>query len=165
MTPTIANLIAALRHELERYKEMVALLERQQAQIAARSADDVQKSVGLVRQLGLAMQRAHAHREECRAHLAQTLQRPRQTTFAELIPSLPGDCRQIVSDLVKQNNELLARIQQRARQNHLRLARSIELIQNLVGSLFPSRITRTYNGRGNMSVRRLAPRSFYEAVG
>jgi hypothetical protein len=67
--------------------------------------------------------------------------------------------------LVRKNNELLARVRQRARQNHLRLSRSIELIQGLINSLFPSRVSRIYNGRGAMKLRRLSPRSFYEAIG
>ncbi len=39
--------------------------------------------------------------------------------------------------LVQENNELLVRVQQRARQNHLLLLRSLELMQKLINSLFP----------------------------
>jgi flagellar biosynthesis/type III secretory pathway chaperone len=66
---------------------------------------------------------------------------------------------------VDENNELLTRIQQRARQNHLLLSRSLELMQGLMDSLLPSREVRVYNGRGNMQVHAPADRSFYQGVG
>jgi flagellar biosynthesis/type III secretory pathway chaperone len=144
---------------------MVLLLERQQQQIAARSADEVFQSIGPVKRQGLAIQKARSHREECRVQLAQTLNRTKESSFAELIPMLPEDCQTLLCSLVRQNNELLVRMRQRARQNHLHLSRSIELMQGLINSLFPSRVSRTYNGQGNMKMRRLAPRSFYEAIG
>jgi flagellar biosynthesis/type III secretory pathway chaperone len=165
MTENIANLVSALRQELEQYGEMVVLLERQQQQIGARCADEVYQSIGPVKRQGLAIQKARSHREECRAQLAQTLQRARDASFAELISLLPADCQPLLCGLVRENNELLARVRQRARQNHLCLSRSIELMQALLNSLFPSRISRIYNGQGTMKLRRLSPRSFYEATG
>jgi flagellar biosynthesis/type III secretory pathway chaperone len=165
MTEHIANLVSALRQELEQYGEMAALLERQQQQIGARCAEEVYQSIGPVKRQGLAIQQARSHREECRAQLAQALHRARESSFAELISLLPEDCRPLLCSLVRKNNELLARVRQRARQNHLRLSRSIELMQGLINSLFPSRISRIYNGRGTMKLRHLAPRSSYEAIG
>src|SRR5208282_4954242 len=164
MTEDIANLVSALRQELEQYGEMVVLLERQQQQIGARCADEVYQSIGPVKRQGLAIQQARIHREECRAQLAQTLQRAEDSSFAELIALLPADCQPLLCSLVRENNGLLARVRQRARQNHLRLSRSIELMQGLINSLFPARISRTYNGQGTMKLRRLSPRSFYEAT-
>ena len=165
MTESIANLVSALRQELEQYGEMLALLDGQQRQIGARSAEEVYQSIGPVKRQGLAMQQARQHREECRARLAETLHQARDTTFAQLMALLPEDGRPLLAGLVRQNNDLLARVRQRARQNHLRLSRSIELMQSLLGSLFPSRITRVYNGRGAMNFRRINPRPSYEAFG
>jgi len=165
MTESITNLISALRRELEEYGEMLALLERQQQQIGARSADEVYQSIAPIKMQGLAIQRARAEREDCRGRLAESIQQGKEITFARLIPLLPGDCRPLLTALVEENNELLVRVRQRARQNHLRLARSIELMQNLINSLFPSRDTRVYTDRGNMKVRRASVRPVYEAVG
>ncbi len=164
MTENIANLVSALRQELEQYGEMLALLERQQQQVGARCADEVYQSIAPIKSQGLAIQKARAHREERRAQLAETLRQPRESSFAEMIPLLPADCRPLLCALVQENNELLVRVRQRARQNHLRLSRSIELMQGLINSLFPARESRVYNGRGSMKVRRISPRSMYEAV-
>ena len=64
-----------------------------------------------------------------------------------------------------ENNELLVRVQQRARQNHLLLSRSLELMQGLLNSLFPASETRVYNGQGGMQTHAGVPRTLYEGVG
>jgi flagellar biosynthesis/type III secretory pathway chaperone len=165
VTENIKNLVTALRQELEQYGEMLALLEHQKQQVAARCAEEVYQSIGPIKLQGLAIQKARACREECRVQLLLSLQLTKESSFAELIPLLPADCRPLLCALVQENNELLARVRQRARQNHLCLSRSIELMQGLIDSLFPARETRVYNHRGSMKLRRLSPRSMYEAVG
>ena len=165
MTDIISNLISALRQELEQYGEMLALLECQQQQIAARCADEVYQSISPIKLQGLEIQKARSHREECRACLAESLQQSRDLAFAELVPLLPADCQPLLCALVQENNELLVRVRQRTRQNHLRLSRSIELMQGLINSLFPAPASRVYNGRGSMKARRLSPWAIYEAVG
>jgi flagellar biosynthesis/type III secretory pathway chaperone len=165
MTANLTNLIDALRRELEQYGEMLALLERQQQHIGARCADAVYQSIGPIKLQGQAIQKARAFREECRAQLAQSLQQAGELTFARLVPLLPADCRPLLGALVKENNDLLARVRQRARQNHLLLMRSIELMQSLINSLFPARDPRVYTDRGSMKARRPVQRMIYEAVG
>lgn len=165
MSTNFENLMGALRRELEQYGQMLALLDRQHEQIAQRRADEVSQSVAPIKLCGQAMQQARKHRDECRAQFAQSLQQPKDSTFAQLMPLLPANDQAVVQALVKENNELLARVRQRARQNHLRLSRSIEMMQGLINAIFPSREPRLYNGRGGMKVRRPAQRLFYEAVG
>jgi hypothetical protein len=165
MTDTLANLAHALRYEFEQYSVLLDLLNRQQEHIGARSGDEVYRSIAPIKQQGLVVQKARAGREECRAQLALSLQLAGETTFAQLAIALPEDGRALLSALVRENNDMLARVGQRARQNHLRLSRSIELMQGLMNSLFPGRVSRVYNGRGAMKTRRITPRSFYEAVG
>lgn len=165
MTESIKTLVNALRHELQQYGEMLAFLERQQQQIAARSADEVYQSISPIKLKGQDIQKARADRDECRAQVARSLNLPGETPFAQLIPALPADCQPLLKALVEENNELLVRVRQRTRQNHLRLARSIELMQGLINSLSPSHDARIYNGRGNKKVRRTVQRPIYEAVG
>jgi len=165
MTESFANLIAALRQELEQYGEMLALLECQQQQVAARNADGVYQSIGPIKLQAAAIQNARDRRTERCAELAQSLHRPKDATFAELMPLLPEDCRPLLHALVEENNELLVRVRQRVRQNHLRLSRSIELMQSLINSLCPTAEVKVYNGQGNMKARRPGRRPIYEAVG
>jgi len=58
-------------------------------------------------------------------------------TFASLVPQLPPDYRPLVGALVEENNHLLVRVQQRARQNHLLLSRSLEMMQSFLNTLMP----------------------------
>jgi flagellar biosynthesis/type III secretory pathway chaperone len=165
MTENIENLVKALRTELEQYGEMLALLEQQQKAIVERSADEVFRSIAPIKAQAVSIQQARAHRELCTSEVAQSLGREAGTTFAELVPLLLSDCRPLIVALVEENNELLVRVRQRVRQNHLRLSRSIELMQGLINSLFPSREPRVYNGRGNTAVRPVVQRWTYEAIG
>ena len=87
------------------------------------------------------------------------------TPFADLIPLLPPDYRPLLCALVDENNHLLGRVRQRARQNHVLLRRSVELMQELLHTLFPSRQTSLYNGNGHKRGQLVAARPLYNAVG
>jgi flagellar biosynthesis/type III secretory pathway chaperone len=165
MTERIQSLINALRDELKEYGEMLALLDRQQKSVIDRDADEIFQSVGFIQRQGSTIAQRRASREECARAISLELGQPSDAGFAVLIPLLPAVYRPLVKALVDENNELLIRVQQRARQNHLLLSRSVELMQGLLDTLFPSREMRVYNGRGNMQVHEAAPRPFYQGVG
>ena len=67
--------------------------------------------------------------------------------------------------LVDENNELLMRVRRRARQNHLMLRRSVELMQELLNTLLPSRQNSVYDGNGSRPTLMTPQRRLYEAVG
>ncbi len=165
MTEHIQNLIDALRDELTQYGEMLALLDRQHQFIMVRAAEEVFDSISPIQAQGEAIQSSRARREKCRSELTVNLQQSEGASFAVLIPLLPPDYRPLIKALVDENNELLVRVRQRARRNHLLLSRSVELMQGLLNTLVPSRETRVYNGRGNMHTHTITTRSFYDAVG
>jgi hypothetical protein len=165
MIDHIQQLIGALRDELQQYGEMLALLDRQHQFIMVRDAEEVFQSIPPIQAQGSAIQSARAHREECRGSLALILQQPGSAGFAVLMPLLPPDYRPLVKALVDENNELLLRVRQRARQNHLLLSRSVEVVQSLLDTLLPSRETRVYNDRGNRHTHTIVSRSLYNAVG
>ena len=52
--------------------------------------------------------------------------------FSKILPLLPGDLQPLMQALVRENNDLLRRVQARARQNHLLLRQSMELMQRLL---------------------------------
>jgi flagellar biosynthesis/type III secretory pathway chaperone len=60
---------------------------------------------------------------------------------------------------------LLTLIQHRARQNHLLLRQSLDLMQRFLSTLFPSHEPRVYNGGGQMFSHATPAVSVYEAVG
>jgi flagellar biosynthesis/type III secretory pathway chaperone len=96
--------------------------------------------------------------------LCSELQLPDSCTFKELVPQLPSDYRPLVSALIEENNELLQRIHQRARQNHVLLTRTVESMQSVINSLGVHRPTPVYNDEGSLFVPAPSRSAIYEAV-
>jgi flagellar biosynthesis/type III secretory pathway chaperone len=165
MIPYLQNLIAALREELHEYGEMLARLDEQQELVMRREADGILQSVATIQDQGVVIQRAREIREARQNELAQKVGLGTGSEFSQIIPRMPEDYRPLVGALVQENNELLMRIQQRARQNHLLLRQSLELMQRFLSTLFPSHEPRVYNGGGQMFSRPAPAVSMYEAVG
>lgn len=165
MIASIHQLISALREELQNYGEMLALLDRQQSSIMTRAAQEVFQSISLIKAQSEAIQSARALREECRRLAAQEAAQPADAPFSELIPIFPAEYQPLLQALVDENNHLLVRVRQRARQNHLLLHRSVELMQGVINTLFPARPPTVYNGHGDLAADQGDPRQLCNAVG
>ena len=163
MIAYLQTLIAALREELHEYGEMLARLDEQQELVMKRDAEGVLASVSTIQDQSAAIQRAREQRETRQNELAQHLGAD-TSEFSKLVPRLPEDYRPLVNALVQENNALLTRIQQRARQNHLLLRQSLDLMQRFLTTLFPSHEPR-YNGGGQIYAPGAPAVAVYEAVG
>ena len=165
MMAALESLINALRDELQQYGEMLALLDQQQESVMSRAADQVLEGSAAVQAQSRVIQLARERRESYRRQLAEAVNQPAGTSFAELLPALPENYRPLLSALVQENNELLVRIQQRARQNHLLLSRSLELMQRFLSSLRPALRPALYTGAGHVLAPQMSMRPLYDAVG
>jgi DNA repair exonuclease SbcCD ATPase subunit len=165
MINELNQLIQTLREELQQYGEMLARLDDQQNHVLRRAGDDLLLSVDAVQGQSRIIQRARQQRQKCQSAVASLVGLPANAPFTQLIPRLPEDYRPLLEALVEENNDLLARVQQRARQNHLLLARSVELMQGFLDSFTLSGACPVYNGNGNLTPRPVVTRSIYEAVG
>src|SRR3954469_3818574 len=161
MIPHLQNLIAALREELHEYGEMLARLDEQQDLVMKREADGILQSVSTIQDQSATIQRARQLREARQTEIAQRLGLGGEMEFSKIIPRLPDDYRLLIDALVQENNALLMRIQQRARQNHLLLRQSLDLMQRFLSTLFPSHEPRVYNGGGQMFPRATSAVSVY----
>ena len=164
MIEVLEKLIGALREELQHYGEMLALLDQQQESAINRLADEMFVATTAIQNQANVMQAARREREQCQRNMARDLVVAESSTFVELIPLLPADYRPLVQSLIEENNALLQRVQQRARQNHLVLSRSVDLMQQFLGMLFPARETQVYNGQGSREMHALPTSPLYEAV-
>ncbi len=158
-------LIESLREELKQYGELLALLDQQQQLVMLRQTQDLLQTVAAVNAQSATLRLVRQQREQCQQSLARHLGLPERSSFGALIPALPPDYQPLVQALVQENNELLVRVRQRARQNHLLLSRALELMQRFLSSLFPAGGATTYTDAGALLTPRLAPRSLYDAVG
>jgi flagellar biosynthesis/type III secretory pathway chaperone len=165
MKELLSNLIEALREELKQYGEMLALLDQQQQLVSHRQVADLPDNVNSVNAQAGVIAAARQEREQRQRHLARLLDLPETAAFTDLIPLLPADYRPLVDALVCENNELLIRVQKRARQNHLLLSHCVELMQQLINSIFPGMSPTTYNGHGHMSSAAVLAQPLYQAVG
>ena len=144
---------------------MLALLDREQDLIAQRSSQELFDTVSAIQSQSTVIQHARAQREAARSQVAEGLGRTADLTFEDLIPMLPQEYRPLLDALVRENNQLLFRVQQRARQNHLLLSRSLELMQRFLSTLFPARDNQVYNDHGTRPTWAPTLRPLYEAVG
>jgi flagellar biosynthesis/type III secretory pathway chaperone len=165
MNDLLANLIEALREELKQYGEMLAVLDQQQQSVMQRQTNDLLQNVADVNAQANVIAAARSEREQHRRHVARQLGLDEDANFAVILPLLPRDYRPLVQALVQENNELLVRIQQRTRQNHLLLSHAVELMQQLINAIFPGGNLKTYDSAGRLPVNHLPQPSLYERVG
>ena len=165
MTQKLEELIDALREELQQYGEMLARLDYHQDIVTRRQTENLLQSVSDIEAQGLVIQNARQQREICQRDLARAGHLPEDASIADLSPLMPGDYRPLVAALVQENNELLVRIQQRSRQNHLLLTRTLEMMQRFMSTLFPGNGKPVYNGAGVVFGPAVQPHALYDAVG
>ena len=165
MNVLLPNLIEALREELKQYGEMLARLDHQQNLVVRRQTEDLLPSVAAINNQADIIAATRSERERCQRLVTQQLNLPETAAFTAIVPLLPADYRPLVQALVQENNELLVRVQQRARQNHLLLSHAVELMQRLINAIFPGASSTTYDGTGQVPEISLPQHSLYEAVG
>lgn len=167
MNETLKKLIEALRDELKEYGELLALLDQQQGLIVQRASEDLLGCVARIESETETLRELRETRDRLRGCLAQELGCPPGCPFTELIGLTPGEYRGLLHALVDENNQLLFRVQQRTRQNHLLLTRSMDLMQRLIRSLAPDtgHSGAVYGVNGTRPGFALPTRGIYEAVG
>jgi hypothetical protein len=160
----LLNLIEALRNELQQYGEMLALLDYQKDMIQQRGSDDILHSIAAINTQSAMIQVARETRMFNQRQLALSLKEPMDTTFACLVPHLPGDCQPLIKALVQENNELLLRVRQRAQENQTLLRRSVDLMQQFITSLAPGERGKQKPGKGQAILEVETDGPLYEAI-
>src|SRR5687767_10072865 len=118
LSTLLDQLVHSLRTELQHYGELLARLDQQQDSVLGRAADDVLHTVGGIQEQMAQARAARRVREEEQSQLAEALEQAKDTPFSTLLPLVSEKYRFTIEALVRGNNELLVRVQQRARQNH-----------------------------------------------
>ena len=150
MTAELEQLIETLREELTQYGELLALLEQQQDLIVSRSAEGLLENLGAINAQVPIIAAAREKRDRLRKDLAIALGHAATTSFRQVLPFVPKEYRPLLEALVEEINDLLMRSQQRLRQNHMLLSRSLDLMQQMIFSLFPSSGGQTYGKTGSV---------------
>jgi len=164
MKELLHHLIESLREELKEYGGMLALLDQQQELVMRRETQVLLASVAGINGQVEAIAAARREREQRQRKVADELGLAETAPFVELVPRLPDQYRALVQALVQENNDLLVRIQRRARQNHLLLSRVVELMQKILDPFFPGSQPATYGERGVLQGAVLAQPALYNAI-
>jgi hypothetical protein len=135
MTEPLNNFVESLREELKQFGELLALLDVQRDQVVRRLADELLATVSAINTQGEAIQAARRERTQRQRELAESLDLPAGVRASELIAQLPPVYRPLVAALIEENNHLLARVRQRARQNHILLRRAVEMMGQFINSI------------------------------
>jgi flagellar biosynthesis/type III secretory pathway chaperone len=164
MNESLDRLIDALRQELQQYGALLSFFEKQQEELMRRDGDQVLATVGLIQGQTVSVQEARSHRVRCHQDLADRLSVEPDGQLTTLLPSLPTSRRGQVQALMDENNRLLKRIQQRARQNHVLLSHSLDNMTRVMQTLMGAHQGIVYDGGGTKSSP-TGGRAIYEAVG
>ena len=156
MIDQVELLVERLRDELKQYGELLALLDRQQELVLLRDAEGIQDTAKQIDHQASVLEEIKVARGEMQAQLSKTLGLASEMTFEELTPRLPLDYQPLVKALVEDNNGSVQRIARLARQNHMLLSRSIEMMGGLLRSVCPDQTPNVYNGRGAMQANFLS---------
>ncbi len=165
MKELLQSFIESLRDELKNYGEMLALLDHQQQLVVLRQGPDLLQSVASVDAQAAAVQAARQERDRRSRELALALRVDPAMDLREFSRLLPAEYQPLVQALVEENHELLIRVRQRARQNHLLLSRTVELMQRLIQTFSQGTTAPTYTAGGLTPAASRPPLSFYESVG
>lgn len=164
MIEFVEKLVSALREELQQYGEMLVRLDDQQELVMRRAPNALLETVPQVQSQSAILTQAREVRFASMKALCTMLRLPAETSFKDLLPNLPADYRPLLEALVQENNELLQRIHQRARQNHILLSRTVESMQHVINSLGIHRPTSVYDDNGTVFNAAPPRPALYEAV-
>ena len=164
MKEHLDKLVQNLREELIQYGELLSLLEQQQEMIVNRSADGLIQNLTSIHAQMAEIAKARGCREQCRSELAVSLDLDAELPIKEMYSSFPVEYQSLMQTLVDEVNELLIKANQRLRQNHLLLSRSLEFMQKLIQSLFPTQAGQTYDQSGLIGTTYVPQRTTYETL-
>ena len=150
MTDKTKQLVDALREELKQYGEVMALLEQQQQLVIERNAEGIQTVAERIDRESTILEQYKDSREVIQKSIAKELNFKDSHEFHQIIPMLPGDYQPLVYALIEENNHSIMRIGRIAKQNHMLLSRSIEMVSTLIRNICPDVTPNIYNQRGGM---------------
>jgi flagellar biosynthesis/type III secretory pathway chaperone len=165
MSEQVEKLIEALRYELRQYGEMLALLDRQQEDVLNSDTTGVLDGLSAISVQTNVLKNARIATAQAKFELCSHIDIDKDSTYKELISHLSTEYQILLNALIDENNWLVNRIDQRAKQNHLLLKRSIEMIQQLIGAIVPGLCSSVYNQNGNTAAVGYSQTSLYSEIG
>ena len=147
------SLVGALRVELQEYGGLISLLDEQRRRILGRNTEgllernnDIDTQLESVRKL-------KNEREILTRSLVCECNLTDVESVSDIIPHVPDPIQPLLQELVDRINDLLIKIQRKAGQNRMLLLRAHEITEQIMRSLQPHSVTKTYNRRGTITFK------------
>lgn len=155
------QVVVAMRAEIQEQGALLGLFEEQQRAIINRDSVKVMALVTVIQKQVEVAQMARGRREML---MAQALKRARispQTPLMQLIPQFPAAIQPLMRALVEEVIRIADRVRAKANQNQVLLARSIELIRELLEEVSPQPGGRIYDEGGSVKMKLLGTGKAY----
>ena len=143
----------AMREEVEEHGALLNFFEEQQTAILQRDTELVLKTESAIATQLRTIRACRKRREEMVRKTALEVGLPGDTRLSELVDSFPSAAAPLLHALISEVNRLVRQTQRRARQNHLLLARTIEVSQELLRRLDPAALSQTYSAKGQVKIQ------------
>ena len=158
-------LAECLRDEVQEYGGLLRLFEEQQDCVFRRDAERLLQLIETIKDATQTAEAARRHREECVSAFAVDCGREAAVTLRSLLPCVDNQVRPLIEALIDEVNRLIHRVRRLARQNHLLLARTVELQQGLLRQFYPGAFTPTYSAHGRVAMAAAGSLPAYHAAG
>jgi len=165
MKTTWEQLAECLRGEVQEYGGLLRLFEEQQDCVFHRDAERLLQLIEAIKSATETAETARRHREDSVTAFAADCGRDANATLRSLLPCVDDHARPLLEALIDEVNRLIHRVRRIARQNHLLLARTVELQQGILRQFYPGAFTPTYSAHGRVAMAAAGPLPAYHAAG
>lgn len=165
MKITWEQLAECLRDEVQGYGALLRLFEEQQDCVFRREPERLLPLIEAIKSATEAAAAARRQREESVSAFAVDCGRDPGAALRSLLPCVDDHARPLLQALIDEVNRLIHRVRRIARQNHLLLARTVELHQGLLRQFCPGAFTPTYSAHGRVAMAGAGPLPAYHAAG
>jgi hypothetical protein len=150
---SLEELTSILRHELEEYGALLAVLIEQQEKIMNRDPDALFEINEKVEEQMETNQGLLNRRQRLIASLAKDLGAESESTLSQLISSFPEAVQPMFHSLAEEINNLISSARRKVKQNQVLLSRLSEVAEELLHAVTPDGgVTKTYDRQGDLTI-------------
>jgi len=146
------QVVSCLRMEIQEHGALLVLFSDQQKAIMQRQSERVMMLLDAVQRQVDSVQKARQYREMLMAQVAPRSRVTRTTPLSELVKRFPANLQPLLRSLVEELLRISDHVRRKANQNQVLLARSIEVIRDLLEELTPTNSARTYENDGRVKI-------------
>ncbi len=146
-------LVRALRVELQEYGGLISLLDEQRHGILGRNTDGLLERSSEINNQLESVRKLRTDREVLTHSLVRDFDLEEEGSLSEMVPYVPEPVQPLLQELIDRINDLLGKIQRKAGQNRMLLLRAHEITEQIMRSLQPHDVTKTYNRMGKITLK------------